>query len=446
MSYSYEQIKNILSFAVAFKPSSAFPLDARSMFGSKAEAEAAALTAKPAGSAESIYYYGQTFTVVENDTVTDYKVQVDGTLKPIGSEIFGDNKTISLGENGVLSFKNFGTKYYAYKPADVVIDGEYTTVDELPATANDGEYALVGENYYKYNIEGGWVAAEEGFVPTATSTYVETNGWKAGLEPKVVTSENGTDYEIAWFEPSTTTVEGLSSIVSDVQTRVDTLNAAVSKNKTDGDQAITDERTARESADTTLSNRITKNEQDISKLNGDASTEGSVRHTVSKIFAELLEGNDETMDTLEEFVDWAMQHPDEVIQLSNDVTKNANAISAINTLLGAKLPDGANATNVIDYIVELVAAEKTRAEEAEGDLSDRLDDAEAVISGLGTASKNNTEDFATAAQGVLASTAVQQQNIITSKEDLAEDISTASTEKVISEKLLFELLTWKEEM
>ena len=31
---SYEGITNLLDFAVAFNPSTAFPLDARSMFGS----------------------------------------------------------------------------------------------------------------------------------------------------------------------------------------------------------------------------------------------------------------------------------------------------------------------------------------------------------------------------------------------------------------------------
>jgi hypothetical protein len=45
--------------SIAFNPTSAFPLDARSYFESYEEAAAAALTAVEAGSADSVYYFGQ---------------------------------------------------------------------------------------------------------------------------------------------------------------------------------------------------------------------------------------------------------------------------------------------------------------------------------------------------------------------------------------------------
>jgi hypothetical protein len=53
--------------SIAFNPTSAFPLDARSYFESYAEAEAAAAKALAAGSTNSVYYYGQTLVVVENN-------------------------------------------------------------------------------------------------------------------------------------------------------------------------------------------------------------------------------------------------------------------------------------------------------------------------------------------------------------------------------------------
>ena len=49
---SYTDITNTLNFSVSFKPTSAFPLDARSMFGSYAAAAAAAATAVNAGGSE----------------------------------------------------------------------------------------------------------------------------------------------------------------------------------------------------------------------------------------------------------------------------------------------------------------------------------------------------------------------------------------------------------
>lgn len=49
--------------SVAINPLSAFPLDARTYFESYEDALAAAKTAKPAGSSESVYYYGMELTV-----------------------------------------------------------------------------------------------------------------------------------------------------------------------------------------------------------------------------------------------------------------------------------------------------------------------------------------------------------------------------------------------
>jgi hypothetical protein len=47
-----------LNFSASFNPTSAFPIDARSYFESYAKAELAAASAMPAGSSDSVYYYG----------------------------------------------------------------------------------------------------------------------------------------------------------------------------------------------------------------------------------------------------------------------------------------------------------------------------------------------------------------------------------------------------
>lgn len=101
-----------LNFSVSFNPTSAFPLDARSYFESYAEAEKAAGLAVAAGSAESVYYYGQTFVVVENNKAKFYIIQPDNTLSavegssgetevPVNSDLFEKD------ENGNLSLKGF---------------------------------------------------------------------------------------------------------------------------------------------------------------------------------------------------------------------------------------------------------------------------------------------------------------------------------------------------
>lgn len=69
--------------AVAFNPTSAFPLDARSYFESYAAAQDAASKAVEVGSTEGIYYYGQTLAVVENGIASFHIIQPDKSLKAI---------------------------------------------------------------------------------------------------------------------------------------------------------------------------------------------------------------------------------------------------------------------------------------------------------------------------------------------------------------------------
>lgn len=405
MAYSYETIKNILSYAVALSPDSAFPLDSRSYFGSLAEATAAANGAKPAGSSESVYFYGQQVYVVENDVVKTYLIQTDGSLSEVGSKTLGDDKTIVLDkESGKLSLKSFGVKYYKYVPADVVIDGTYSEVSELPS-ANTGDYALVGSKYYKYNGTD-WEAVDD-FTPKTQSEYVLTEGWKSGLEPKVVTAADGTGYELAWYEPSTTTVEGLSSVVSGVQTSVDNLNSAVEANKTDIEAKLAQEVADRKAADNILDGKITANTDAISVLNGDTETEGSVLWKINYVLEQLVgDGSQATIDSLTELVEWANEHATEVVEMNNAINKNKADIAALDTLVG-DLPEGITSTTVVAYIAEAVEGEKTRAEAAEKAISNRVTVVEGKTANLGTAANENVEAFATAAQGAKADSAVQ---------------------------------------
>ena len=69
---------------------------------------------------------------------------------------------------------------------------------------------------------------------------------------------------------------------------------------------------------------------------------------------------------------WLEDHPEEVAEIN----KNINQMKA---LIGTAIPEGATSTNIIDYIQELVNAEKTRATEAEKGLSNRVTDLESKI-------------------------------------------------------------------
>lgn len=399
---SYPGMTNFVEFAVGLKPSGAFPLDPRTMFGSYQEAAAAAATAAVTGSEEAKstnYYIGQTISVFENDVVGFYQIQADKTLKAVGATVAGDNKTIVANE-GVVSLKNFGTKYYAYKAADnILASGDYTYPDNMPEGV-DGAYVSVADVWYVYT-DGAWATTD--VTPSSTEKHIETEGWKAGLTPQVVQTAEG--YELAWYEPSSTTMEGVTQALAAVQASVEAIDEKVDIVDERLTKAIGDENARALAAEEALNTKVTGNTQAIAVLNGDATTDGSVLNTISNELAALL-NNDTSINSIQALVDWADEHAEDYLELQQNVNANAKAIEELEAIVGA-LPEGTQATDVIGYIQEMVKSEETRAMAAEQDLQDQIDSIKNTTDSVGTAATLNKEDVATAEQGKLAESAVQ---------------------------------------
>lgn len=145
--------------------------------GSTAEAAGVAITS----------YVGQILTFVDktNKTATAYVITDEiGSLKEVGSATLGDDKTLSL-TSGILGLKNWGVQYYKW------VEG---------AEGEDGKHEL---------------------------QIVDTDHpWIAGLEPRATTATDGT-IELAWYQPSTTTIDGVSSAITSVQSTVDNLSKGI---------------------------------------------------------------------------------------------------------------------------------------------------------------------------------------------------------------------------
>ena len=400
---SYVDITNTLNFSVAFAPTSAFPLDSRSMFGSYQAAAAAAATAENAGSTNTKYYIGQMLTVFENDIVSHYSIQADKTLKAIGAAVIGDEKTVTIGDAGEVGLKSFGVEYFRYIAKDNILSGDYTYPDNMPTDAPAGAYVKVGDVWYVKG-DADWEVADS--EPVTVARYELTRGWKSGLEPKVIQNSEGSGYELAWYEPSSTTVEGLQSTITSLQNDMNVLNTKVDNNKTELQGKIDEEAARAEAAEAALVGRVESTESAITTLNADAGTEGSIKNQIATAVAGIMENPDESMNSIKELVDWCTNHAQDALELSNNVTANATAISALESLVGT-LPEGTSASNVISYIAEAVKVETDRATAAEEALSGRIDTLESTTANLGTAATKNIEDFATAAQGAKADTAVQ---------------------------------------
>lgn len=125
-------------------------------------------------------YVGQILSLIVDNVANAYIItNLAGDLEKVGSAIVTDNKTIVL-DNGAVTFKDFGKRYYKYN-------------------AETEEYTL--------------------------QEVDETHPWIAGLEPKV-TSESG-QLVLGWFEPNSTTLEGVNSALGTLQTSVNDLQGTV---------------------------------------------------------------------------------------------------------------------------------------------------------------------------------------------------------------------------
>lgn len=188
----------LMTLPVSFARNNSIPIDPTAVWYSYDE------MAAYAASNSSAAYVGQILGLVDetNDTSDAYIIlNKDGELMKIGSAVVVDNKSIQLAEDGSILLKNFGVQYY-----------KYITENGTPG-AEDYK-----EAHYELQIVD------------------ENNPWKAGLEPKIASEDN--ELVLAWYEPNPTTIDGINSQVSTLQTTVDDLQEIIGK-PTDKEEGVT---------------------------------------------------------------------------------------------------------------------------------------------------------------------------------------------------------------
>ena len=182
---------------ISIKRGNPIPLDASSIWYDAALMNEYAQTNVTA-------YVGQILVHVDEST-NSAKVYViantSGDLTPVGEGAGGaavnvDNNTVELNDEGLLKFKDFGSKYYRY----IAAQKDENDVEITPAT-----YVLQEVN--------------------------EEYPWKAGLTPQVITDpEDPTNFIIGWYEPNPTTIEGVNTAVSALQNELTAVKANLLQN------------------------------------------------------------------------------------------------------------------------------------------------------------------------------------------------------------------------
>ena len=268
---------NAIARAASFSPSQAFPLDARSYFESYDLAVAAAQTAAEAGTkaaSNTVYYIGQTLVVNENGKATLYIIQPDTSLKEVGAVPMGDGKSIEV-VDGKIKLKGFGSGYWKY---NAEVEGKYDFV---------------------------------------------ANEFKAGLQPQIVAAKEGEGFEIAWFEPNPTTVEGLQSEITALSSSVNTLTQSV-QGKAESNAVYT-----KEQADAQF---LTQDEVDAH---------------INKVITDAVDGD--TLTNLTQLVQYINTHDTEIITDVDNIEKQLSGIDAGTGTVKKYVDDAIDALNIETY-------------------------------------------------------------------------------------------------
>ena len=184
-----------LNFSTSFKPTSAFPLDARSYFESYEAAETAAASAAEAGSSTTIYYYGQTIAVVESGAATLYTIQPDKTLAEVGGKIEINENVFAQDSDGKLNLYGFADavagaqlmkvdgKLSWVKPDQTTVEGLQTTVEGLVQRMEAAETNITNVTTRVTTAEAD-IDALEAKVGAAASDGTAASGLFAELDTK----------------------------------------------------------------------------------------------------------------------------------------------------------------------------------------------------------------------------------------------------------------------
>lgn len=195
------------------------------------------------------------------------------------------------------------------------------------------------------------------------------------------------------------------------------VEGSVKKQISDMATTLRQEITASGYDDTALSGRVTANEKAIETLNGTGA--GSVTKTVANAIAAIVAEAPESFDTLKEIADWISGHEQDATGMNTSIKANKSAIDALVALVG-QLPEGEDSKTIIDYIdkkvgavdfSEAIATAKQEAiaaaaTDATTKAGQALTDAKAYADGL-------AKNYATAAQGKKADSAVQKTDVET---------------------------------
>ena len=255
----------------------------------------------------------------------------------------------------------------------------------------EGALKLITVNGKVYQLGKDASATEGGIVKLYNEIGTNTDGamTQAAVKSAVESAAGDVASDLAAYQTSNdAAVAANATAISNEETRATGAEQAIN-NKigtvTSGKtvvEMIADAQAAATYDDTALAARVSANEGDLTTLKAGASTEGSVAYQIAQI---VNENNNGSIDTLNEIAAWIV----------SDTTGAAKMAGDISTLSSSKADKVASATSG-----------NFAGLDANGNLTD---------------SGSKASDFATAAQGAKADTAVQDASYVHTDNNYTSD-------------------------
>jgi len=316
----------------------------------------------------------------------------------------GVNKThpvlFKVGD-GVTTFANL--PWASALAADVY---SWAKQENLPIVRNDEEGKAAG------NVISGISWNAEGKIEYTTASVATSEGMAALQEALEAVQKDIADNRDDWAEKTVDTN-------TDTQYRFDTngdklvvyktlytLGAAGTEEKVGEYEFLTAEEVA-----TTLESYYTKTEVD-NIVKDKLHTEAEIRTYAADEINTLIGGADsaDTIENIKTLIDYVNDNGADIAQLTTDVgTANTNANAAVETANTAAsnaataMSNAATALSTANEAKETANAAKTASETATTNVTNLTN----TINGYGDIVTHNVAEFATAAQGALADSAVQ---------------------------------------
>ena len=264
----------------------------------------------------------------------------------------------------------------------------------------------------------------EGKIKDNTDAITKLNGAdtvEGSVDNKIKTAKTALESEIAAnkevLDKLDGTVDTDGSVKKQIKTASDALQEQITANKTvldklDGEASV-EGSVKKQIADVKkeLEQTITDSEYDDSEvrglISGNATAidtlngigEGSVKKAIDDAFNDfsVKVSDDGVVNTYKELIDYAAAHKGEAATMAGDIAANKAAIANLGKKVG-DLPEGTDASTVVDYADKVAAKALTDAKKY---------------------SDNLAPNYATAAQGEKADTALQEADVTDLRADVA---------------------------